>query len=363
MRKILYIVPHRLNRSPGQRFRCEHFLTYLSENGYKITYSNIISEKDDKVFYSKGRYFIKFIILLKSIFIRLRDLFRAPMYDIIFIYREALMLGPPVFEWLFSLTGIKIIFDFDDAIWLNDVSEGNRNLKWLKKPSKTKRIIKLSDLVFAGNPYLAGYALKFNKNVQIVPTVIDTEYHKRIAAKKTSESISIGWTGTATTLKHFETILPVLYAIRKKYGDTVHFRIIVNFPYRVEDLGINAQHWKLESEINDLHTIDIGIMPLPDDDWANGKCGFKGLQYMSLEIPSIMSPVGVNTEIIEDGKNGFLAATDDEWIEKLSLLIESPEWRNKLGKAGRQTVIERYSVESQKENYLRYINELLDTKR
>ena len=93
-------------------------------------------------------------------------------------------------------------------------------------------------------------------------------------------------------------------------------------------------------------------MPLPDDAWAKGKCGFKGLQYMALEIPTIMSPVGVNTEIIDDGKNGFFATTDDEWFEVLCKLIDDEQLRKTIGKEGRKTIVERYSVNSQRETYL-----------
>lgn len=360
MKRILYIVSHRKNRNPGQRFRFEQYLDFLSENGYQITYSNIISEKDDKILYSKSKYFLKLVIFFKSFFKRLKDVFRASNYDIIFIYRESLMVGLIIFERLFSLSKAKLIFDFDDAIWLKDVSEANISLKWLKSPSKTKKIIKLSDVIFAGNSFLADYARQYNSQVKIVPTTINTNYHKKIHIKKKNNAICIGWTGTLTTLRYFETALPVLRKIKQKFGDKVYFKVIADFPYTVEDLNIHTTQWKLNTEIEDLSEIDIGIMPLPDDEWAKGKCGFKALQYMALEIPTIVSPVGVNTDIIKDDFNGFLATNEDEWIEKLSLLIESEKLRDKFGKNGRQTVIQHYSYESQKNNYLKFFDEILD---
>lgn len=359
MRKILFIVPHRKNRSPGQRFRFEQYFDFLKENGFKITYSNIITEKDDAIFYSRGKLLIKLIILLKSIFIRSRDVFRASKYDIIFIYREALMLGTTIFERLFSQSKAKLIFDFDDAIWLNDISEGNESLRWMKQPAKVTSILKLADTIFAGNDYLATYARDFNNNVLVIPTVINTEYHKKIPVEKKNNSICIGWTGTSTTIKHFELALPLLRELKNIYNDRIYFKVIVDIPYTVKDLDIFSIKWNINSEIEDLSEIDIGIMPLPDDDWAKGKCGFKGLQYMALEIPVIMSPVGVNNLIIKDGINGFLANTKDEWIEKAGLLIESEELRSRLGKNGRETVIEKYSVESQKHNYLKTLNDCI----
>jgi len=359
VKRVLYIVQHRMGRSPGQRFRCEQYLEYLEQNGYEITYSNLINEREDAVFYSKGNYLKKLQFFIKSFRRRLQDVKRAGDFDIIFIYREAFMIGTTYFEKKIARKCKNIILDFDDSIWLNDVSLGNSNLKWLKNPLKTDKIISLSKCIFAGNSYLATYALKFNYNIKIIPTTIDTDYHTSKIWEKEKKGVCIGWTGTATTLKHLETAIPVLNRIKQKFKESVYFKVIVNFEYQNELLEISSTPWKKETEIQDLCEIDIGIMPLPDDEWSKGKCGFKGLQYMALEIPTIMSPVGVNSEIISDGVNGFLAATEEEWVEKISALIESRELREKLGKAGRQTVVEKYSVEAWKERYLSYFNEIV----
>jgi glycosyltransferase involved in cell wall biosynthesis len=363
MSSILYIVPHRLNRSPGQRFRCEQYIQSLEESGFNITYSYIISEKNDQVFYSKGKYLKKTWIFLSSFFHRLKDVRRANKFDIVFIYREAFMLGTTFFEKRLRARNARIIFDFDDAIWLNDTSQGNKDLSWLKKPSKTAKIIEMLDLVLAGNKYLAEYARPHNPRVEVMPTTIDTSYHIIEKDINKSNRICVGWTGTSTTLKHFETIVPILKIIKEKYQSNVYFKVIVNFPYKIPELEIEAVQWSIENEIIDLSEFDIGIMPLPDDDWAKGKCGFKGLQYMSLCIPTIMSPVGVNNEIIIDDENGFLASSEEEWINKLSLLIEDVELRKRIGSTGRKTVIEKYSVEANKQRYVQYFLNLMEIKK
>jgi glycosyltransferase involved in cell wall biosynthesis len=113
--------------------------------------------------------------------------------------------------------------------------------------------------------------------------------------------------------------------------------------------------WKKETEIEDLSRITIGVMPLQHDIWSEGKCGFKGLQYMALEIASIMSPVGVNTSIIQDGINGFLASSPEEWKGKLELLLKDKELRKMLGKAGKRTIDERYSIEANLDKYLKLL--------
>jgi glycosyltransferase involved in cell wall biosynthesis len=355
--KVLFICNHRPNRSPGQRFRFEQYLNHLAENGITYDLSFILNEKDDKVLYLKGKYLQKALIFIKSYFIRFKDLLRANQFDIIFIYREAILTRSTIFEYLLSKTKAKLILDFDDAIWLPNISEQNKKLEWIKNYDKTSQIAKLADTVIVGNAFLKNYALNYNNSVIIIPTTIDTSYH--VPIKKHKETICIGWTGSHTTMKHFDLIIPALKKIKIKYGELIYFKVIGDPNYKNEDLNITGYPWRLSSEIEDLQEIDIGIMPLPDDEWSKGKCGFKSLQYMSLEIPTIMSPVGVNTEIIEDGKNGLLASSEKEWINKLSSLIESEELRIRLGKEGRKTVLEKYSVVSQKEKYLSIFNSLV----
>ncbi|MCE2847209.1 MAG: glycosyltransferase family 4 protein [Sphingobacteriales bacterium] len=345
VKKILFIASHRPCRNPGQRFRFEQYLDKLRQEGYQCELSYIISEQDDAVFYAPGMLFRKLLMGLKAFFHRLRDVRRARQYDIVFVFREAFFIGSAFFEKRFASSGAKVVFDFDDAIWHFDVSEGNRSLGWLKRPSKTAEIIGISDAVIAGNRYLADYALKFNSQVQIIPTTIDTAYHKPVSERNWNpEVVCIGWTGSHTTVKHFRIIEPVLLKLRQKYGDRIRFKLIGDASYSREDLGLRGMAWKLDSEVSDLADIDIGIMPLPDDEWAKGKCGFKGLQYMAMEIPAVMSPVGVNTEIISHGVNGFLAETEREWEEVLSSLIESHELRRRIGIEARKVIEARFSV-------------------
>ena len=360
MPKILFVAAHRPNRSPSQRYRFEQYFDFLNKNGYEYELSYIIDEHDDDVFYSKGHLFKKLLIVVKSIIKRLKDVKRANNFDIVFVQREAFMTGITFFEKQFSKSKARLVFDFDDSIWLMDTSKANKKWEWMKSEQKTSRIISHSHLVFAGNQYLGDYAKRFNRNVKVVPTTIDTEFHKRDQFYVNNPKICIGWSGSVTTIKHFENAIPVLKKIKTKYGDTVCFKIMGDATYENEELEIKGIAWSSETEAAVISTFDIGIMPLPNDQWVKGKCGLKGLSYMSLEVPTIMSNIGVNPEIIEDGVNGFLADSEEEWINKISLLIESFELRKKLGENARKTVLERYSTESQKHNYLNYFNELLN---
>jgi glycosyltransferase involved in cell wall biosynthesis len=177
--------------------------------------------------------------------------------------------------------------------------------------------------------------------------------------KKNSQALVIGWTGSFSTIEHFEYGVPALLAIKKKYGDKVRFKLIGDSQYKNEALGIQGVAWHPDTELEELGEIDIGIMPLPDNEWTRGKCGFKGLTYMSLAIPAVLAPVGINKDIIRDGENGFLADTTEEWVEKLSLLIENEKLRKKIGEAGKKTVWEFYSQASQRERYVQLFKKLL----
>lgn len=349
---------HRRDRSPSQRFRFEQYLDFLKQQGFDYDFSYLISPEDDKIFYSPGNTLQKGIIFFKCFSKRLKDALNAGKYDIIFIQREAFMTGTTFFEEQFAKSKAKVIFDFDDSIWMQNVSDANKKFSFLKDASKTSRIIALSDMIFAGNQYLADYAKPFNSNIRIVPTTIDTDEYQRLALPE-DDKITIGWSGSITTIQHFKFAVPALLKVKQKYGNAIKIKVIGDANYKNEALDVISMNWNKQDELKELSSFDIGIMPLPDDEWAKGKCGLKGLQYMALEIPTIMSPVGVNSEIIQSGVNGFLATTDDDYVNAISLLIEDKALRKKVGAEGRKTVVDKFSVKALQQKYLQYYNELL----
>lgn len=354
MKNVLFIASHRVNRAPNQRFRFEQYISYLEQHGFRCTISPLITtSEEDQLFYSSGNYLRKILLGLKLAVRRIRDIIRGPHFDIIFIAREAFITSSVFFEKLLRKKNTKIIFDFDDAIWLSVISPNNQFFSIMKDGEKTSKIIRMSDRVFAGNQFLADYALQFNSDVVIIPTTIDTEKYNPVA-KNQQHKITIGWSGSVSTIEHFEFAIPALTKLKEKYTEQIEIKVIGDEHYRNEKLNIVGLPWQSETEIPDLQTIDIGIMPLPDTEWARGKCGLKGLQYMALEIPTIMSPVGVNIEIIQHGKNGFLASTEEQWVKIISDLIENKTLRISIGSEGRKTVISKYSVASQQANYLKY---------
>lgn len=353
MKKVLILCAHRPNRSPSQRYRFEQYLPFLEQHGFSFTWSYLLNEQSDRLFYSQGHFFRKVLILLRTVLIRLKDCLRFNKFEIVFIQREASFLGTSFFEKCAYRSGAKVIFDFDDSIWLADTSPGNKKWEGIKKPGKFFTNLRHAHLIIAGNRYLAEKAGNINPNTIIIPTTIDTDIHIPKPSLRNTNKIVIGWSGSISTIKHFNELLPVLKELKTKYGNKIIFKIIADKIYSEPSIDLQVAIWTPETEVDELNTFDIGLMPLPNDEWARGKCGLKGLSYMACGIATVMSPVGVNTEIIEHKKNGLLALKPAEWLEALSLLIENKEFRDQLGEAGRKTVVERYSVASQKEKYLK----------
>jgi len=262
------------------------------------------------------------------------------------------MIGPPVFEWFIAkVLKRKFIYDFDDAIWLPNYSQSNARFHRLKAYGKVRKIAKWADQITVGNAYLKEFALEFNSNVAIIPTTIDLEHVHVGKTDQTQKPIIIGWTGSHTTMEYLPMLLPILKELRKEF--TFKFRVISNHPPELDFEDLEYVVWNRDTEIDDLRGIHIGVMPLEDTEWAKGKCGFKGLQYMALEIPSVMSNVGVNSEIVAHQQNGWLCENETDWLMALRTLLQDQQLRQTHGAAGYLTVKERYSVAANTQNYLK----------
>jgi len=350
-KKILFIAPYPFDEAPSQRFRFEQYFNFLRENNFEIHFTPFLDQKTWKTLYSEGKVLRKMLGVVRSFLKRFLLLFTLYKYDFVFIHREASHIGPPIFEFLIAkVFRKKYIYDFDDAIWLPNYSETNARFHRLKAYWKVRYCIKWAGSISAGNDYLANYARKFNSNVQVIPTTIDTENHHNLITDYNQEKMVIGWTGTHTTMRYLDFIVPVIKELEKKYD--FEFLVISNEAPAYHLKSLRFLKWKRESEITDLARISIGVMPLEMDIWSEGKCGFKGLQYMSLGIPALMSPVGVNTQIVSHEVNGFLPVKLDEWKNQLELLLTDVELRKRIGEAGKKTIDERYSVLSNQSNYL-----------
>jgi len=342
---VLILCPAVYNTSPGQRFRIEQWIPYLEKQGVRFTYLPFEDEELHDVIYKRGNSFAKAYFILKALYRRIKVCLSVRQYDLVYIFRELALLGPAFIEHLIARMKVKIIFDFDDAIWLSYLSPANKYFSYLKCFGKTATICRISRHVMVGNEYLASYARRYNSHVSIVPTTIETrDYQIRSYPPQAQEHpVIIGWTGSYSTVQHLDTIRSALAKLQMR----CRFRLmVVGTPtYQLDGVDILAKSWKADSEISDLQMFDIGLMPLPNDQWSRGKCGLKLLQCMGVGVPVVASPVGVNKEIIKEGVNGFMATTDEEWVEKLTRLIENVEMRRGMGQQGRHFVQQHYSAE------------------
>jgi len=352
---VFFLFPYPLSESPSQRFRFEQYFTLLEKSGVTCYKQSFWGVKTWLVLYKSGYTLQKVSGFLAGILRRIFVLLKIHSADYVFIHREIMPVGPPVFEWIIAkIFRKKIIYDFDDAIWLPNTSAENRIVSVIKWHSKTQSICKWSYRISCGNNYLADFARQFNRNVVFNPTTIDTENHHNptLYPHQANGKIAVGWTGSHSTLKYIDVVIPVLKQLEAKYGTIFQFIVIANKKPELPLDNLVFIPWKEQTEIEDLSKIDIGIMPLTDDIWAKGKCGFKALQYMALQIPAVASPVGVNTEIIDSGVNGFLCSSEEEWFNAIDKLIQDEALRHRMGVAGRKKVIERYSVLSNSSSFL-----------
>jgi glycosyltransferase involved in cell wall biosynthesis len=356
VRRILFIVPYPLGESPSQRFRFEQYFSALKEAGFDIDVQSFLNSQNWQVFFKPGNALLKTSALLHGFLRRFGSALKLRKYDFVFIHREATPVGPPVFEWFVSrVLRKKIIYDFDDAIWQTDRFDESALLGIVKWRSKVSLICRWSHKISCGNQYLQTFALQFNANAFVNPTTIDTDQTHNIELHNNSglhkRGVTIGWTGSHSTLKYLKEIESTCIEIQKTYPQ-VNFTIIADKKPTL-NFSFTFIPWNIATEISDLLTFDIGVMPLPDDEWSKGKCGFKILQYMALKIPAVASPVGVNTEIIQDEVSGFLCKETSEWVQKLSLLITDSDLRRKFGLTGYQKVINFYSVRANTRNFLK----------
>jgi glycosyltransferase involved in cell wall biosynthesis len=240
-----------------------------------------------------------------------------------------------------------VVFDFDDAIWLPRIG-GSRVLRALHRESAVQDILRCAAAVITGNSFLADYATRFNRKVTVVPSSIDLAAYPRSA-----RSNVVGWIGSRTTLPYLRPLKPVFETLGIKP------RVIASGDPTRLGFEVEFHPWRLETEVEELSQIGIGIAPLPDTPWERGKCGVKILQYMACGIPVVASPVGANTNIVAHGVNGFLAKSTEEWAARLRTLIADPSLREQLGAAGRETVEKHFTVQRAAETVASVLRDLV----
>lgn len=350
--RVLFLVPYPTGRAPSQRFRVELFMPLLDQAGIEYRVQPFLDQRSWRSFYSSEGILYKFLGIVKGFSARFWVLLGGVRsYNYVFIHRESSPLGPPWIEWLLAkLWRKKIIYDFDDAIWIPNTSPANRWFGWAKANWKVKWICRWAHIVVGGNEYLCQYARQFNRSVRCIPTVVDTQDGHGSVKRHHDRKPVVGWTGSHSTLKYLDIILPVLQKLQQELE--FEFCVIADRDPELPLLDYRFIPWQASSENQDLLELDIGVMPLIPDSWSEGKCGFKLIQYYALGIPALASPVGVNKTMIQSGETGFLCETASDWECGLRQLIVSVDLRAKMGLEGHARMKARYSLAAQQEPYL-----------
>jgi glycosyltransferase involved in cell wall biosynthesis len=264
----------------------------------------------------------------------LRAFYYASQADIVILVRKT--FPTPIF-WLLRQFSNKLIFDFDDAIFCN--TDGSYSETRMTRFIKTTQ---QCDYVFAGNQYLADVAKKFQNNTATIPTSLDT--HKYLVTQaKNPERFTLVWIGSHSTKRYIVGILPALENAAKKISN-LQLKIIADFELSSKCLTIVNIPWTEEVEAAEINSADLGLAPLPPDDWTKGKCALKVLQYMAAGLPVITSPTSVNAYVIEDSKSGYHASNDSEWTEHILRAFKQRKVLREMGAFGQERVTEEFDI-------------------
>ena len=357
-KKILVICPYPENVAPSQRLKFEQYYPHFRKAGYQVDTSPFISKKFFSIIYKKDFFLRKALYTIQGYLRRIGDLFRLHRYDIVYLHLWATPFGPPFFEWIMRKLAKHIVYDIDDLVYLKNVeSKAHPLVTFIKGRKKPLYLMKTADYVITCTPYLDEFVRHYNTNTIDISSTVDTDERYKIVNNYSATIPTLGWSGSHSTSKYFYLLEDVLKELAKK----CQFKILVIGDERVhiDGLEIEALAWKEESEIDDLQRIDIGLYPLPNEEWVMGKSGLKAIQYMALGIPTVATAIGANFRVMENSVSGFLVSSKEEWIEALSKLIEQPQLRKSIGEAARKRVEEKFSIRQNKSNYLHALDAAL----
>lgn len=355
-RRRLLVLATYPRMAAATRFRACSYFPALVRRGIDPDLQPFMDEKFMRELYLPGNRLQKAADIARFSLQRLRMLLGARSYDAVFVQREAMLVGPALVERLLAqVTGLPLLFDIDDAVWL-DNGESSRfpiAARLLKFPRKSHSLMKLATEVITATQYLADYASQYSQRVTVVPTVVSRETWQPMPGRLDGafgpgDGIpTVGWVGTHSTAEHLDIVVPALRALASE-GLKFRVRLVgASRSFELDGVVVESVPWREESEVDDFRRIDVGIAPIGDGLWSRGKGGFKAIQYMAVGVPMVASPVGGAAEFLEHGSNALLATSTEEWKESLRSLLEDRALRSRLSRAGRALVESRFCTEVQ----------------
>ena len=324
----------------SSRIRMLQYMPALAAAGIDVVTAPLFDEVSVKRLYEGGGYSLP--RLVSSLFRRLSWLRRSRRFDLIWLEYELLPWLPAMGEWLLARTGPPFVVEYDDAVFHRYDHHRSAIVRALLG-RKIDAVMRRATAVVAGNEYLAARAREAGAHdVTIVPSVVDLRRYVPQPSRSTTPTI--GWIGSPSTAPYLDAVSGAL--ARVSASERVRTVIVGAEPGRTAwTFPVEERKWSLDDEVATICDFDIGIMPLADDVWARGKCGFKLVQYMACAKPVVASPVGVNQRIVEAGVHGLLASRPDEWVEALTALLRDPAMRVRMGRAGRERIEREYALD------------------
>jgi glycosyltransferase involved in cell wall biosynthesis len=339
------LLPYPIGEAPGQRYRIEQWAPYLSEWGIDVHFEPFADKRLARLLYQPNAYLSKAVRMLQAWLRRVKVVRRSAAFDVVFLHREAALVGPAWLERLVRRRNPRIVYDFDDAVWLRYISPRNRYLSYLKAPGKTSTICRLAAAATVGNETLAEFASRYCPSVLVVPSTVSLREYRPKPYSPHNATPVIGWTGSHSSAQYLRIVEGPLRELARR--QSFRLRVIGLEGYRLDGVDVDCRPWSADTEVQDLWPMDVGIMPLSDDPWSRGKCAMKAIQYMGVGLPAVVSPVGANRQVVQHGISGFHATTEREWIESLEALLNAAELRAQMGAEARQRVKALYSAEAQ----------------
>ena len=331
----------------SSRYRVYQYLPYLEASGVNFHVSSFMSEKMYRKSFTSGNYLSKIYLSVLATIRRFWVLRTYSQYNVIYMQRELLPFGPPIFERLLKKSNTKLIFDYDDALFIHKNSTYNTAASFLRSAHKTTEIFKVVHCVLAGNSYLRDKAREYCDQAITFEVAEDNGRITQRPSHTNTKDVTIGWLGSTSTVKYTKLISKTLLKIHKKYPE-VQFVFMGGDPdYEISGLPIRHMTWSLDNELKALKIFDIGIMPLPNEEWSKGKSGRKARTYMTAGVVAVCTGVGYNLELIEHGVTGFLCNDEEQWYNALSLAIEDSGLRQDIANNARAYVVDRFDLEKQ----------------
>lgn len=322
----------------SSRYRFYQYLPYLKSQGFDVTVSPLL----DNTYVTNINSGLRNLGNILPLYLeRLYKTFNHRNYQLLWIEKELLPYLPAWLEKL-SLQNIPYVVDYDDAQF-HRYDHSKSKLVKLFLSQKIDRVMADAQLVIAGNKYIAKRAEQAGaKNIEIIPTVIDLNRYS-LKTNKTSDVFNIGWIGSPITSSYLKSIESVFQYLNTKVNCS--FTLVGAGSLEMDNLDLTIRKWGENSEVEDIKTFDVGIMPLSNTPWEQGKCGIKLIQYMACALPVVGTPIGANQEIIHHGVNGFYADSLEEWTEALLTLANDPHLRSVMGSKGRKIVETEYCLQ------------------